>query len=90
MSAGEMPKVYGDGSCAVPGCKSRAAGLMCGLHWSAVPRSLRRDVEWAFDQWCHGKRTLADLRCVQNAAVAAVTGKSAPEPTLLGPEELDP
>ena len=60
---------------------------MCGLHWSRVPKGLRRDVQWAFDQWCRGEGTLADLRHVQNAAVAAVTGKPAHKPTLCGPPE---
>lgn len=82
------PKVYGDGTCAIPACKSRARGLMCAFHWSRVPRSLRKDVEWAFDQWCHGEGTLADLRHVQNAAVWAVTGDPIHGPTLCGPPEL--
>jgi hypothetical protein len=74
-------------ACALPGCREACptSHLMCVDHWRMVPAALRVMVRMAYQVWrraVSGNRSMemkvqraAELRKVQQMAVAAVTEK---------------
>lgn len=70
-----LPPVYGNGQCGKRDCTNRTAidQLMCREHWYEVPAVLRAAVYSALKEWYAGRLTLAQLREVQDKAVASVT-----------------
>jgi hypothetical protein len=65
--------VYGDGTCAMPGCgRDIPVGqLMCRPHWQQVPYIHRQLVFTAIKRWKRNALNLGELRHVQEAAIAA-------------------
>jgi hypothetical protein len=70
--------MFGDGTCARPGCirTCRENELMCRLHWWLVPRALRTKVWTAYRAWEHGRGDIEVLRAAQQEAVDAVVARS--------------
>jgi hypothetical protein len=58
--------------CPVNGCKRRHGPtyLMCRIHWWRVSAPTRDAVYEAYNRWQNGDATLAELRVVQDEAIA--------------------
>jgi len=66
--------IYGDGNCAIPGCKTKTKidQLMCRHHWFLVTPQLRLNVSEALRHYRRNEITLGDLRVEQDKAVNQV------------------
>lgn len=73
-TSGDHP-LYGQGSCAVCGCRIRHGLLMCGPHWRGVPGALQRQVYVALGRWESGEIVLRELWDVQDAAIDSLRGQ---------------
>lgn len=64
---------YRDGRCAVCSRRVSPGRLMCLPHWRRVPDGLRKRVNGALQRYWRNDCTLAELREIQDAAIASVT-----------------